>query len=895
MDFDKLSSSVRSALQDARSIAKRLRHEQIELEHLMLALVLQEANVTAILKRLGVDVSYLARRLERECQRLPKSFNDLEPFASTRVEQVLSAAQREAQRLGREYAESDDVLTALASSNAGPVPVMLRSMSVSRESIPRAVAEVKGTRREERASAAPPPASPGAARPDPTAPVENLWRARPGAYPNLEKYGRDLTQLAADNKLDQVIGRDQEIRRLMQVLARRTKNNPVLIGEPGVGKTAVVEGLAQRIVKGDVPDGLKDRMLVALDLGALISGARLRGMFEERLKGVVSEIIDANGKIILYIDEIHSLVGAGAGEGGVDASSMLKPALARGQLKCIGTTTIQEYRQSIEKDRALERRFQPILVSEPTREEAIAILRGIKTKYELHHGVEIRDEAIISSVTFADRYITDRYLPDKAIDLIDEAASRIRIEIDSLPADVDRLQRRADNLSIELRALEKETDADSAAQRERFKKQIADLQSQVQRLQEQWKAEKKAIQELRHIKEALEKTEREIEHARESGDLASAAELKYGRLLDLKRQLQVEQERLAGFGERMLHEQVDANNVAGVVAAWTGIPVAKMLESEREKLLRIEDRLRERVVGQDSAVHQIANAVRRARTGLQDPNRPIGSFIFLGPTGVGKTELAKALAGYLFDDEKAMVRLDMSEFMDKAQVNRLTGPPPGYVGFEEGGELTEAVRRRPYSVVLFDEVEKAHADVFNVLLQLLDDGHLSDSKGRRVDFTNTVVIMTSNLGSHFILELLRSDPGLMQEKVMEALEAHFRPEFLARIDAKIIFNSLSLENVKDILEIQLRRLHRLLDDRKLSLRLTPEAKNWLAEQGYQPEFGARPVKQAILEHIQDPLSLDLLEGDYQPNDVIVGELDSEAGKLRFTRERPSGDEHAREQ
>ena len=883
MNLDQLSTQTRAALQDAQTIARKMKQGQVEVEHFLFSLVLQNGNAAKLLKNLQVDLSYLARRLEREAGRYPKVFRDTEILLSTRLEEVLRAGVAEARAQNQAFARSVDLLAAIANAHSGPAPVILRSMNVTREGLYRvaSTAQLETEGHNPSPGSAPTKSLGTTPNADLNAPKEPLWKASPGTYPALEKFGRDYTQLAAEGSLDPIVGRDQEIRRLMQVLARRTKNNPVLLGEPGVGKTAIIEGLAHRIVKGDVPDSLKNKMIVSLDLGALISGARLRGMFEERLKAIVTEIVDAKGQIILYIDELHALVGAGAGEGGVDASSMLKPALARGQLKCVGTTTIKEYRQYIEKDRALERRFQPIAVDEPNREQAVAILRGIKGKYEAHHGVEIRDEALVAAVSFADRYITDRHLPDKAIDLIDEAASRLRLEIDSLPAEVDELQRRLDNLSIELTALERETDDDSQKQKELFEKEAAQTQSRVKELKDHWQQEKDLLTEIGGLKQAIAEVEGQIEKAKARSDHGRAAELKYGRLPELRRELDNKQQQLVASPNRMLQEDVDANLVAEVVASWTGIPVSKMLESERERLLKIEERLGARVVGQSEAVHHIANAVRRARTGLQDPNRPIGSFIFLGPTGVGKTELAKALADYLFDDERAMVRLDMSEFMDKAQVNRLTGPPPGYVGFEEGGELTEAVRTRPYSVVLFDEVEKAHPDVFNVLLQLLDDGRLTDSKGRSVDFTNTVVIMTSNLGSHFILEYLRTDPEHMREGVFDALEAHFRPEFLARIDAKIIFNSLSKENIKAILLLQLKRVHRMLESRKLTLELSDSALDWLAEQGYKPEFGARPVKQAILEHLQDPLAIELLQGDYGEGDTL--EVDLKLDKLVFSK------------
>jgi ATP-dependent Clp protease ATP-binding subunit ClpB len=700
-------------------------------------------------------------------------------------------------------------------------------------------------------------------------------------YQALERFSRDLTAMASKGSLDPVIGRDEEIRRVIQVLSRRTKNNPVLIGEPGVGKTAIVEGLAQRIIQGDVPETLKGKRVVALDMGALIAGAKYRGEFEDRLKAVLKEVTDAHGEIILFIDEMHTLVGAGAAEGAVDASNMLKPALARGELRCVGATTIKEYRKHIEKDAALERRFQPVVVEEPSVEDTISILRGLKEKYEVHHGVRIKDSALVAAATLSHRYITDRFLPDKAIDLIDEATSRLRIEIDSMPAEIDAIQRKMTQLEIEREALKKEKDPASRGRLEKLEKELTELKAQKEEMGGHWKKEKEAISKIREIKEKLESTKTEAQLAERQGDLSRAAELKYGTLIALEKNLEQEKRNLDQLQvhRKMLKEEVDSEDIAEVVGKWTGIPVSRLMEGEREKLLRMEDRLERRVIGQQNGVVAVANAVRRARSGLQDPNRPIGSFIFMGPTGVGKTELGRALAEFLFDDEKYMIRLDMSEYMEKHSVARLIGAPPGYVGYEEGGQLTEAVRRHPYSVVLFDEIEKAHPDVFNALLQILDDGRMTDGKGRTVDFKNTVIIMTSNVGSQWIYELAGKGDKEVESRVMEALRSTFRPEFLNRVDEIVIFNSLGTEEIKKIVDIQIATLSKRLEGNKIALALTDRAREFLAKTGFDPVYGARPLKRTIQHLIQDPLAVKILDGSIKDGDRVT--VDAERGELVF--------------
>jgi ATP-dependent Clp protease ATP-binding subunit ClpB len=704
-----------------------------------------------------------------------------------------------------------------------------------------------------------------------------------GKYQALKRYSRDLTEEARKGKLDPVIGRDDEIRRVIQVLSRRTKNNPVLIGEPGVGKTAIVEGLAQRVVKGDVPETLKNKRLAALDLGAMIAGAKFRGEFEERLKAVLKEISGAAGNIILFIDELHSLVGAGAAEGAIDASNMLKPALARGELRCVGATTLNEYRKYVEKDAALERRFQPIYVAQPSVEDTIAILRGLKERYEVHHGVKIKDSAIIAAAVLSNRYISDRFLPDKAVDLIDEAASRLRIEIDSVPMEIDEVQRKVMQLEIERQALKKEKDKASIERTKKLEKELVELKEEVKEKTLKWESEKKAISRIREIKAGIEMTKQMMTEAEREVDYSRLAELQYGQMTHLEKELKLEEEKLALLQneEKMLKEEVDEEDVAEVVSKWTGIPVSKMLEGEVQKLVHMEERLRQRVVGQDDAITVVSNAVRRARAGLQDPNRPIGSFIFMGPTGVGKTELARALAEFLFDDEQAMVRIDMSEFMEKHSVARLIGAPPGYVGYEEGGFLTEAVRRRPYSIVLMDEIEKAHPEVFNVLLQILDDGRLTDGHGRTVDFKNTVIIMTSNIGSQWILDLGEKDYEEMRRRVMDAMKAHFKPEFLNRIDELIIFHGLGIEEIKAIVEIQVKKLQERLLERRIQLKMTEKAKAWLANEGFDPAYGARPLKRVIQKEIQDQLALKILEGKFKEGDTITADTDGKKGELVF--------------
>ena len=857
MRLDKLTTKSQEALQQAQSLAEKRNHQAIDVEHLLFALLGQkEGVVLSLLQKLGASTSSLTERLQKALDRVPQVTGSTgQTFITPRLKKIIEAAEAEAETLKDDYVSAEHLLLAML-QDSGEAGKALKELGVSRDKILNALVSIRGAQRIT----------------DPN-PEEK--------YQALEKYSRDLTDLARKGKLDPVIGRDEEIRRVIQVLSRRTKNNPVLIGEPGVGKTAIVEGLALRIVNGDVPEGLKEKRLVALDLGALVAGAKFRGEFEDRLKAVLKEVTEASGQIILFIDELHTLVGAGAAEGAMDASNMLKPALARGELRCVGATTLDEYRKRVEKDPALERRFQPIYVGEPSVEDTIAILRGLKERYEVHHGVRITDGAIIAAATLSHRYISDRFLPDKAIDLIDEAASRLRIEIDSMPIEIDEVERKILQLEIERQALKREQDKASKDRLAQLEREIHNLRETADGLKGHWKNEKESIQRIRELKEKIEATKVEEQQAQRKGDLNRAAELRYGTLTQLQKELEQANSKLAELqkDQKMLKEEVDAEDVAEVVAKWTGIPVAKMLEGDIQKLLKMEDRLKARVVGQESAIHAVSNAVRRARAGLQDQNRPIGSFIFLGPTGVGKTELCRALAEFLFDDEQAMVRLDMSEFMEKHSVSRLIGAPPGYVGYEEGGYLTEAVRRRPYSVVLFDEIEKAHPEVFNALLQILEDGRMTDGQGRTVDFKNTVIIMTSNLGSQYIQDLAGTNRKEMERQVMAALRDAFKPEFLNRVDEIIIFNSLGREEIKSIVEIQLKRLRQNLASRKMALEITDRAKALLADKGYDPVYGARPLKRTIQRLIQDPLAVKILEGEFKDGDRI--KIDSDGEEMIF--------------
>lgn len=862
MRLDKFTIKAQEALQAAQSLAEQHGNQELEPEHLLSALLSQEDGVAVpLLKKLGINVSLLNDRVQERLNAFPKvsGAGGTGSYISARLKSVLDQAQKEAENFKDEFVSAEHFLLALSKSKteAGRI---LNSVGVTHDALLKGLQEVRGNQR--------------------------ITDQNPeDKYQVLEKYCKDLTALSRQGKLDPVIGRDEEIRRVMQVLSRRTKNNPVLIGEPGVGKTAIAEGLAQRIINRDVPESLKDRRLLALDMGSLIAGTKYRGEFEDRLKALLKAITESEGQMILFIDELHTLVGAGAAEGAVDASNMLKPALARGELRCIGATTLNEYHKYIEKDAALERRFQPVYVKEPSVEDTIAILRGLKERYEIHHGVRIKDTAIIAAATLSHRYITDRFLPDKAIDLIDEAASQLRMEIDSLPREIDEIERRILQLQIERQALLKEEDLASRNRLAKIDQELANLQEQSSGMKAHWQREKDLIANIRDLKAKVEDAKIQEQAAERRGDLNKVAELRYGLQVELKKQLEQANQQLEELqkGQKMLKEEVDEDDVAQVVSHWTGIPVTRMLESEMQKLIHLEEALRKRVVAQEEALEKVANAVRRSRAGLQDVNRPIGSFIFLGPTGVGKTELARALAATLFDDERAMVRIDMSEYMEKHAVARLIGAPPGYVGYEEGGYLTEAIRRRPYSVILFDEIEKAHQDVFNVLLQVLDDGRMTDGKGRTVDFKNTIIIMTSNLGSHLIAEI--RDEEKMREQVMEIVRQHFRPEFLNRIDDIVIFHSLKREDLEKIIDIQLMNLQRILDQKHLKMDLNPAGREHLAQIGYDPVYGARPLKRTIQQYLQNPLAMELLQGKVKEGDTVKVEYDAKADRFVFQTKR----------
>jgi ATP-dependent Clp protease ATP-binding subunit ClpB len=854
MRVDKFTQKMQEALQAAQDLASQSNHQEIANEHFLSVLLDQADGITRpLLEKIGVPVTRLREGLASELERRPKIHGaPVDLRLSNELRSVLDGAEKEMSKLKDEYTSAEHYLLALTGANV-PAAKLLKDLGVTRDKLMQALQQVRGSQR--------------------------VTDQNPeGKYQALEKYGRDLTELARRGKIDPVIGRDNEIRRIMQVLSRRTKNNPVLIGDPGVGKTAIVEGLARRIISGDVPDSLKNKRIIAMDIGAMVAGAKFRGEFEDRLKAFLKEVTDSRGQVILFIDELHTIVGAGAAEGSVDASNMLKPMLARGELRTIGATTLDEYRKYIEKDAALERRFQPVLVEEPSVEDTIAILRGLKERYEVHHGVRITDAALVAAAVLSHRYISDRFLPDKAIDLVDEAASRLKIELDSMPTEIDVIEREIMQHEMERQALKKEKDAASKERLKKLEKELAELKEKSSALKAEWQKEKAVIEEQRKWKEEIDQLRTELERAQRRGDLAKASEIQYGRIPQLEKKLADATAKAAKDRQStLLREEVTEEDIAEVVSSWTHIPVSRLQEGEREKLVKLEEHLHQRVVGQDEAIKAVSNAVRRARAGLQDPNRPIGSFLFLGPTGVGKTELSRALAEFLFDDENAMIRIDMSEYMEKHTVARLIGAPPGYVGYEEGGQLSEAVRRKPYSVVLFDEIEKAHPDVFNVLLQVLDDGRITDGQGRTVDFKNTVIIMTSNIGSQYITG--DESKEARSRLVMDALRAHFRPEFLNRVDEIIIFDRLTEDDLKKIVEIQLRRLTKRLEQQKITLDLSDSAKELLAREGYDPVYGARPLKRTIQKEILDPLSIDILEGKVREGQTVhVGAKD---GALEF--------------
>jgi ATP-dependent Clp protease ATP-binding subunit ClpB len=850
---DKFTQKMQEALQAAQEVASQFSQQEISNEHFLLALLDQTDGVTRpLLEKMGVTVADLQGRLRREVERRPRiQGGNVDQRIGNELRATIDAAEKEMAKLKDEFLSAEHYLLALADGK-GAAAKLLKEAGVTRDKLMQALQQVRGSQR--------------------------VTDQNPeGKYQTLEKYGRDLTEMARRGKIDPVIGRDNEIRRVMQVLSRRTKNNPVLIGEPGVGKTAIVEGLARRIISGDVPESLKQKKIIAMDIGSMVAGAKFRGEFEDRLKAFLKEVTDSQGEIILFIDELHTIVGAGAAEGSVDASNLLKPQLARGELRTIGATTLDEYRKYIEKDAALERRFQPVMVDEPTVEDTIAILRGLKERYEVHHGVRIQDAALVAAAVLSHRYISDRFLPDKAVDLVDEAASRLKIELESMPTEIDVIEREVMQLEMERQALKKEKDAASKERLKKLERELAESKEKSSALKAEWQKEKSVIDDQRKLKEELDQARTELERAQRRGELGKASELQYGRIPELEKKLRDVEEKIKEGGNRLLREEVTEEDIAQVVSSWTHIPVSRLQEGEREKLVRLEEHLHQRVIGQDIAIKAVANAIRRSRAGLQDENRPIGSFIFLGPTGVGKTELSRALAEFLFDDEQAMIRIDMSEYMEKHTVSRLIGAPPGYVGYEEGGQLSEAVRRKPYSVVLFDEIEKAHQDVFNVLLQVLDDGRITDGQGRTVDFKNTVIIMTSNIGSQYIME--ESSPAARERLVMDALRQHFRPEFLNRIDDIIIFDRLSEEELKKIVEIQLKRLVRRLENQKITLDLSDAAKAFVASHGYDPVYGARPLKRAIQKFILDPLSMDILEGKIREGQRI--KVDAKGEGLTF--------------